>query len=232
MRTGDLVWVAVLGGISCGLLLPQTHEAFLGATRAHPYLMGFVKVGVLATMGEWLARRVAGGSWAAPAGICWRAFVWGLFGVAFALVFEVFATGTAAVIGEGLLPVFADGFPADLSRAFWTSSLMNLIFAPVFMAFHRVTDGYIDAGNGTVSGMMDVRLADVLRRIDGVGFVSFVLLRTIPLFWIPAHTVTFLLPSEYRVLVAAYLSIALGAILAFARLRQAPPTPAGGTESR
>ncbi|HEY9069179.1 MAG TPA: hypothetical protein VIV61_02925, partial [Candidatus Ozemobacteraceae bacterium] len=61
MRTGDLVWVAVLGGISCGLLLPQTHEAFLGATRAHPYLMGFVKVGVLATMGEWLARRVAGG---------------------------------------------------------------------------------------------------------------------------------------------------------------------------
>jgi hypothetical protein len=41
--------------------------------------------------------------------------------------------------------------------------------------------------------------------------------KTIPIFWIPAHTITFLLPSEYRVLSAAFLSIALGTILAFAK---------------
>lgn len=231
MRTGDMVWAIVLTGISGCLLVPQTHEAFIAATRVHPYLMGFVKVGILATMGEWLARRISGGTWAAPTGLGWRFFIWGLFGVAFALVFDIFAAGTTAVIGKGLLPAFSEGFPAELSRAFWTSTLMNLIFAPVFMAFHRVTDGYIDAGGGRLADIAEVKLESVVSRIDWAGFVSFVFLRTIPLFWIPAHTVTFLLPAEYRVLVAAYLSIALGGILAFARLRQRPTEAHGGTNA-
>jgi hypothetical protein len=57
----------------------------------------------------------------------------------------------------------------------------------------------------------------VVDKIDFYGFISFVVLKTIPIFWIPAHTVTFLLPPEYRVLMAAFLSIALGGILAFAK---------------
>jgi len=146
-------------------------------------------------------------------------------------VFDIFAAGTTAVIGKGLLPAFSEVFPAELSRAFWTSTLMNLIFAPVFMAFHRVTDGYIDAGGGRLADIAEVKLESVVSRIDWAGFVSFVFLRTIPLFWIPAHTVTFLLPAEYRVLVAAYLSIALDGILAFARLRQRPTEAAGGTNA-
>jgi hypothetical protein len=55
-----------------------------------------------------------------------------------------------------------------------------------------------------------VEFKAVMGRIDWHGFVSFVVLRTIPLFWIPAHTMTFLLPPEFRVLMAAVLSIALG----------------------
>ena len=43
--------------------------------------------------------------------------------------------------------------------------------------------------------------------------MSFTLLKTIPLFWIPAHTVTFMLPAEYQVIMAAALSIALGIML-------------------
>ena len=38
-------------------------------------------------------------------------------------------------------------------------------------------------------------------------------LKTVPLFWIPMHTVTFLLPAEYQVMMAAALSVALGVIL-------------------
>jgi len=44
--------------------------------------------------------------------------------------------------------------------------------------------------------------------------VNFVLLKTIPFFWIPAHTLTFLLPKEYRIVIAAFLSVVLGVILA------------------
>ena len=42
---------------------------------------------------------------------------------------------------------------------------------------------------------------------------GFTILKTVPIFWIPAHTVTFLLPSEYQVITAAALSVALGVIL-------------------
>jgi len=43
---------------------------------------------------------------------------------------------------------------------------------------------------------------------------NFIFKKTIPFFWIPAHTITFLLPAEFRVLFAAVLGIALGLILA------------------
>lgn len=44
---------------------------------------------------------------------------------------------------------------------------MNLIFAPVFMALHRVTDTYIDRGEGQIE--------KIIGEIDGYGFISFVL---------------------------------------------------------
>jgi hypothetical protein len=45
---------------------------------------------------------------------------------------------------------------------------------------------------------------------------NFVFKKTIPLFWFPAHTITFLLPSQFQVLFAALLGVALGVILAIA----------------
>ncbi|HRZ79119.1 MAG TPA: Mpv17/PMP22 family protein, partial [bacterium] len=44
-------------------------------------------------------------------------------------------------------------------------------------------------------------------------------LKTIPLFWIPAHTITFLLPENHRVLFAAILGVVLGVFLAIASLK-------------
>ena len=48
---------------------------------------------------------------------------------------------------------------------------------------------------------------------------GFVFRLTIPLFWIPAHTVTFLLPTQYRTLFAALLSVVLGILLGIAERR-------------
>jgi hypothetical protein len=45
---------------------------------------------------------------------------------------------------------------------------------------------------------------------------DFVFKKTIPLFWIPAHTITFMLPGEFQVLFAASLSIVLGLLLSVA----------------
>jgi len=184
---------------------------FVKFTTEHAYLGGFIKFFLLATMGELLAIRIVTGDWNIPKGLLYRAFVWGLLGMAIVLIFSVFAAGIASALANGFLP----GGNSQFAFAFFVSFIMNLSFAPTMMAFHRITDTFIDLKYENKKGK--VTLSEVIKRIDWDVFVSFVIMKTIPFFWIPAHTITFLLPPEYRVLSAAFLSIALGAILAFAK---------------
>ena len=178
--------------------------------------MGFVKFAVLATIGELVAIRIVAGHWRTPSGVVYRALVWGILGMAIVLMFEEFSSGTASVISKGLIYTGVGALQPVL-KAFYISAIMNLAFAPTFMAFHRFTDTAIDMVCGEGRKLGDITVAEVTGRIDWQGFVSFVVLKTIPFFWIPAHTITFLLPPEYRILAAASLSIALGAILAYAK---------------
>jgi hypothetical protein len=221
LKKKDLFWVLGLGIIVFILVFPTTHTLFINTTKQHPYIMGFVKVSILATMGELLAVRIITGDYNKNTGLIYKFIVWGFLGMAFALVFDLFANGVAGSMKNGLLPAFAnDTFTGKLGFAFFTSALMNLIFGPTFMALHRVTDTYIDLGNGRLASIFKVKLEEVTKKIDWHGFVSFVVLKTVPIFWIPAHTITFMLPSEYRVLMASFLSIALGGILAFSKRRK------------
>ncbi len=214
MKKGDFIWISVLLAIVAILVIPTTHVIFIGLTQAHPYLMGFVKVAILATMGELMALRIIANKWATPVGLPWRAFIWGLFGIVFAAVFPIFDAGVRAIIAAGLLPSFGDG---NLSTAIFISAIMNLAFAPTFMGLHRITDTYIELCDGKLKNLKNVSIEDVVNHIDWKSLISFVYVKTIPIFWIPAHTVTFLLPAEYRVLMASFLSTALGGILAFAK---------------
>ena len=214
MRKGDFLWALALAAIAAFLVVPATRQVFEFLTKAHPYLIGFAKFFVLATMGELLALRIVTGAWAAPRGLVQRAVIWGLLGMSIVLIFDVLAGGVAGSIKKGMLP----GGESKLAFAFFVSTIMNLTFAPAMMLTHRMTDTWLDL---RCEGK-DASVPEIVARIDWKSFVSFVLLRTIPVFWIPAHTVTFLLPPEYRVLMAALLSIALGAILAFAKKNSRP----------
>lgn len=212
MRRGDLVWGAVLAVVVGLLAVPVTRTVFMGATRAHPYFMGFCKFGVLATLGELLGLRIRMGRWKRPVGLGLRVVVWGGLGMSLVLVFEVFSAGVVSAMNRGFLPG-GSGMVRSFATAFWISAVMNVTFAPTMMAGHRMTDSYIELTRGRLTG---AGLADIVARVDWPSFFGFVVVWSIPLFWIPAHTLTFLLPPEYRVLAAAFLSIALGAILAFA----------------
>lgn len=218
VRKNDCLWGALLIAVFALMLLPGTHGLFLKLSASHVYLMAFIKFGILATMGELLAIRLLCGSWKKPNGLWLRAMVWGALGAVISLVFFIFATGVDSALQKGLLPMISStGAGLSLTFAFFTSTLINCLFAPTFMAFHRITDTYIDLGEGKLGSICKLTLSDVVERIDWNNFVSFVVCRTIPVFWIPAHTVTFLLPAEYRVFVAALLSIALGGILGFSK---------------
>jgi len=205
-----IIWILIIALFSAMLIIPATREVFLAATKAHPYLMGFIKFAILATMGELLAIRIASGNWNAPKGLQWRSIIWGLIGMLITLIFQIFSGGVTFAMTGGLLP----GGNNTFIFAFFVSSIMNLTFAPTFMAAHRFTDTWIDL---YYEGKRKLRRTDVTKRIDWNGFVPFVVIKTIPFFWIPAHTITFLLAPEYRVVVAAFLSIALGGILSFAK---------------
>jgi ABC-type phosphate/phosphonate transport system permease subunit len=71
---------------------------------------------------------------------------------------------------------------------------------------------------GYVSAKLD--MAALFREIDWNVMWGFVIKKTIPLFWVPAHTITFLLPAYLQVLFAAMLGGVLGVILSLAA--QAP----------
>ena len=65
-------------------------------------------------------------------------------------------------------------------------------------------------------------MANIDKTIRAMNFFfifDFIFKKTIPFFWIPAHTITFLLPAEFQVLFAAMLSVVLGLILAVATLK-------------
>ncbi len=200
----------VLAAFALILIIPATREGFKSLSAEHPYIMGFIKFALLATVGEILALRIKKKEWSLPPLTAARLVIWGLIGIAITFMMKFFSNGVGAMMEKGLLPNPAEGFLRDLLRAFFTAALMNLCFGPVFMAFHKCTDKYLEL---RASGVKKPGLRGVIEGIDWHGFVSFTLFKTIPLFWIPAHTLTFMLPAEYQVIVAAALSIALGIIL-------------------
>ncbi|MFN3692249.1 MAG: hypothetical protein ACK4R7_05105 [Fervidobacterium sp.] len=210
---GDILSLLIFAFITVFLLIPTSRQWYVNLNSSHPYLLGFIKVGILATFGEILALRIVKSRYVVPVGVFYRFIIWGFLGIVFVAVFELFGSGTKVLLDKHLLPYIVKW--KTFFQAFYTSVLMNLIFAPTFMAFHRITDAIIDLSNGSLLGIKSVKLSEALKYIDWNIFVNFVLLKTIPFFWIPAHTITFLLPGSYRVLVAALLSVALGIILSF-----------------
>lgn len=200
----------IIAAFALILIVPKTREGFKGLSAAHPYIMGFIKFALLATIGEVFALRIRKKEWVLPQLTPWRIAIWGLIGIAITFMMKFYSSGVAAMMQNGMLPNPGEGFWRELLRAFFTAALMNLSFGPVFMAFHKCTDRYLEL---RASGEKKPGLKGVVSSIDWHGFVAFTLFKTIPLFWIPAHTLTFLLPTEYQVIVAAALSIALGIIL-------------------
>ncbi|ODN30506.1 hypothetical protein A4H02_05465 [Fervidobacterium thailandense] len=193
------------------LTTPTTRAVYIQLNSSHPYLLGFLKVGILATLGEIISKRIASGKYEKLVGLPYRFLIWGLLGIIFVPIFELYFSGVRALLNKKLLPCVSSMF--IFFQAFYTSLIMNLTFAPVFMAFHRITDAYIDLGGGKISSILKLKFKDVLKSVNWNHFTTFVLFKTIPFFWIPAHTITFLLPSNFRILTAALLSVALGILL-------------------
>jgi len=188
----------------------------------------FIKFAILATLGEVIGLRLKSGVFYKKGfGVIPRAIVWGFLGLSIKLAFVIFATGTPIFLSylglEGAIEVMKGGFSTDkLLVAFAISTCMNLIYAPVMMTLHKITDIHILDNGGTVLGLFrPIQFSKIFVNMDWGVQWNFVFKKTIPFFWIPAHTFTFLLPPDYQVLCAAVLGIVLGVLLAIASLKSA-----------
>ncbi|MFO7969582.1 MAG: hypothetical protein R6U15_05715 [Candidatus Izemoplasmatales bacterium] len=220
MKKKDIIFIIEIIIIISLFIFPPTRIFIEEKTNSNPYIMGFIKTSILATSGELLASRIATKKYFSKKGFFLRFIVWGFLGMGFVLMFNIYSSGVINSINKNLLPYFSNtNFFTKVYQAFMISLIMNLTFAPAFMLLHRVTDTYIDLSEGNIKVLTKTKLNQVTANIDWKNYFEFVILKTIPFFWIPAHTITFLLPENYRVLMAGVLSIALGLILTLSKMK-------------
>ncbi|MBP3671349.1 MAG: hypothetical protein J6J06_05240 [Bacteroidaceae bacterium] len=223
MKKSDLIFaLCVVALFLPFFVIDAVYEWYKSFNTAHGMIMSFLKFGILSTMGEMLGHRISTGSYYSKTfGIIPRAVVWGFLGMGISMAMTIFSVGTPAFLVklgmENAIEVFAspEFSWAKVLVALSVSVAMNTIFAPVFMTFHKITDAHIARNGGSVKALITpIPMAEMFANINWNAQWGFVFKKTIPFFWYPAHTITFLLPAEQRVLFAAILGIVLGVLLA------------------
>ncbi len=234
MKKNDLIFILAVAVLFLPFVfIKPLFAGFEWATAHHPFIMSFLKFGILATLGEMLGLRIRTGSYNAPGfGALPRAITWGFLGMMINAGFIIFGSGSYNILLTlGLDTPAGTSSYAEMMKmsifythswyhalaAFVTSFMQNTLFAPVFMIIHKISDLHILRNGGTLRGYFTRPcVTDLIASLDWRGMWQFLFKRTIPLFWIPAHTVTYLLPVEFRILFAALLGVILGVFMSVA----------------
>ena len=201
MKLKDLAFIgAVVLLLAPFFLSNDLYAAYLACNASHPYLMALLKFGILSTAGEVIGLRIKTGRYNEPGfGILPRAVVWGFLGVWIAAMMKTLSIGVPAVAESFGIEGVAAAMKGELTPlkfigALLISLTMNTTFAPVFMTLHKITDTHILNNGGSLRAL--VRPIPMRRIISSLNWEvqwGFVFKKTIPFFWIPAHTITFLL---------------------------------------
>lgn len=201
----------------------EVYETYKSFNAAHGMVMSFLKFAILSTLGELLGLRISSGSYFRKGfGIFPRMVVWGILGMGINMAMIIFSRGVPMFLEymgmtDASLLINGAMSAEKVFIAFCISVAMNSIFAPVFMTFHKITDTHILQCKGAMGSLLTpIPMGKIISELNWKVQWGFVFKKTIPLFWFPAHTITFLLPSELRVLFAALLGLVLGVLLAIA----------------
>jgi len=222
MKLKDFLFILFLLAIFLPFYIsPELLATYKSFNHQHGMIMSFIKFGFLATLGEIIGQRIRTGNYFNKGfGIIPRVIVWGFIGITINMAFIIFSTGTPFFIEYLGVENASEALnePMSLNKilvAFSTSTAMNIIYAPVMMTFHTITDTHILTNGGTLAGFFkSIQFRKIFINLNWDVQWNFVFKKTIPFFWIPAHTITFLLPPDFRVLFAALLGMALGTVLA------------------
>jgi len=168
-------------------------ELYISWVTQNPLLSAAIQFALLGTLGEIISFSLQKSRFSLP-GTGWqiagKILAWALLGIIIKYGFAGMNGFTQALLDHDLLPAF---FGGGIGRAFAVSLFTNILFGPQMMAFHRLEDNLLLGRKG---------FAGITRAWW-----------TLIWFWIPAHTITFSLPADYQIGLAAVWSLALGIIL-------------------
>jgi len=156
-------------------------------------LSAAIQFGILGTLGEIISiyiKRSKISTMGNPIQFILKILAWAVMGIVIKYGFTGMKGFTDTLISKGLLFNMKHG---TLAWAFFMSLFTNLFFGPQMMLFHRLEENFI-MWKWSFSGIKNAWF-------------------TLIWFWIPAHTLTFMLPAEYQIGLAALWSVALGIIM-------------------
>ena len=169
---------------------------YLEIVQKYPIYSAMIQFAILGTLGGCIAKWVQHKKIYFPLNwkeALWFPFIWALLAVLIKMAFLGFKGFLSILIENGYLPEILAENGNRFLHAFVLSVVMNLQFGPLLVILHRWLDclpfGKIDWSN------IDKSLMSLLW------------------WWIPAHTITFILPADYQICLAALWSVVLGFIL-------------------
>lgn len=168
-------------------------QTYLNWVTQNPLLSAAIQFAFLGTIGEIISFSIQKNKVAIPCTwlqLLFKGIAWAVLGVVIKYGFTGMKGFTQALLDHSLLPLFLD---SSLGWAFAVSVFTNVFFGPQMMAFHRIEDNLI------------------LRQRGFQGITK--AWKTLIWFWIPAHTITFLLPADLQIGLAALWSLVLGIIM-------------------
>lgn len=168
-------------------------EWYIDFVKAQPIISSMIQFAILGTIGDIISFCLISKKWELPYKakiILLKMLEWAFLAVLIKYAFIGFNGFVESLITHNYLPELS-----GLGKSFAISTSMNLQFGPFLVLMHRLLDNLIAKQNNW-------------KNIDK-GFYSLLW------FWIPAHTITFILPKEFQIGLAAIWSLALGIILGF-----------------
>lgn len=176
-------------------------NTYIHWVTGYPLLSAAIQFAILGALGEIAATSIVTRRLTLPGSMLQtlgKILAWALLGVIIKYGFSGMKGFTQTLIEHSLWPTAAS---SGLGWAFSVSLFTNLLFGPQMMFFHRLEDNLILWRRG----------------FDGLTRAWWTLIW----FWIPAHTVTFMLPRPYQIGLAAVWSVVLGVIMGLTKLHSA-----------
>lgn len=172
-------------------------ETYTNWVVTYPLLSAAIQFAILGTLGEIISTSIQRKKFSLPCSglqLIGKVIAWAVLGIVIKYGFAGMKGFTHALLDHHMIPAI---FGSGLGWAFAVSVFTNILFGPQMMAFHRIEDNLILGEKG----------------FDGITKAWWTLIW----FWIPAHTITFWLPANYQIGLAAIWSLVLGLIMGFTK---------------